>query len=330
MVTRMARYTALFISGKTPANQPYLIGVSVAILFPTIECLSLRQYRSFMTTAVGLVNWRAGLGTEAKRAKWATDIQGARWRGHWIPFQDQLAGSTEHFSPSTVPVGTGCDMIVLAIHGGGFIDGSSLMFLNYFKNWMKSAQEHHALRIGVLSVEYSLSPENPYPHAMNELASLKLRDAFAYLGAPAGQILICPWVRDHEPLESSLYDVVSAIGCEVYVEAYTQYHPEHVESPYTSPAKAKSLSSLSPMLVFIGGVEILRPSIERFVERARGEGADVKTVLAEGRSHNYFLLDDISTELDRQDAYREMSEFAQKAHHLFLQAKQTSEQIATM
>ncbi|KAG0323143.1 hypothetical protein BGZ99_002919 [Dissophora globulifera] len=308
----MARYTALFISGKTPANQPYLIGVSVAMLFPTIECLSIRQYRSFMTTAVGLVNWRAGLGTEAKRAKWATDIQGARWRGHWIPFQDQLAGSTEHFSPSTVPVG--------------------------------------------------LSPENPYPHAMNEViaaytdliqlhgvdskriillgdsaggniclgTSLKLRDAFAYLGAPAGQILICPWVRDHEPLESSLYDVVSAIGCEVYVEAYTQYHPEHVESPYTSPAKAKSLSSLSPMLVFIGGVEILRPSIERFVERARGEGTDVKTVLAEGRSHNYFLLDDISTELDRQDAYREMSEFAQKAHHLFLQAKQTSEQIATM
>ena len=164
----MARYTGLYITGKTPPQQPYSIGVSVAMLFPTIECLSIRQYRSFMRAAVGLVQWRAGLGSVAKRAKWATDVKGEGWHGFWIPFQDQLSSdkgkakdsSAKPFNPKDVPVGSGCDVVVLAIHGGGYIDGNGLMFLNYFKNWMKSAQEHQNVRIGVLSIEYGKRSEN--------------------------------------------------------------------------------------------------------------------------------------------------------------------------
>lgn len=69
------------------------------------------------------------------------------------------------------------------------------------------------------------------------------------------------------------------------------------------------------MLVFIGGVEILRPSIEQFVERARTEGAvDVKTVVGEGRSHNYMLLNDISTKQDREESYLEIGEFLAGVH----------------
>ncbi|KAF8940584.1 hypothetical protein BGZ58_005742 [Dissophora ornata] len=331
------------------------------MLFPGIECLSIRQYRSFMRTAVGLVLWRAGLGSEAKRAKWATEVKGEGWSGVWIPFQDQLSSdkgkvnglSAKPFNPKDVPVGKGCDVVVLAIHGGGYIDGNALMFMSCFKNWMKSAQEHQSVRIGVLSIEYGLSPENPYPYAMDEIiaafrdlvklhgvdpkqivllgdsaggniclgTSLKLRDSFSDLGAPAGQILICPWVRDPEPLESSMFDIVSAIGCEIYSEAYTQLRPEIAMCPYTSPCSGPSVSGLPPMLVFIGGVEILRPSLERFVKRVQGEGGEVRAIIAEGRSHNYFLLDDISTKQDREEAYREMSEFALKVHQQFTKSK---------
>lgn len=150
--------------------------------------------------------------------------------------------------------------------------------------------------------------------------SIMLRDAHSDLGSPAGLILICPWVRDPEPVESSMFDVVSAHGCEIYREAYTQDHPEVVMCPYTSPYSTPSLEGLPPMLFFIGGVEILRSSIENFVARAKEEGVDAKSVIAEGRPHNYFLLSDISTKKDRDEAFKEMSEFSIRAHDRFKKA----------
>ena len=69
------------------------------------------------------------------------------------------------------------------------------------------------------------------------------------------------------------------------------------------------------MLLFTGGVEILRPSIEQFVERARGDGVEVKMVVGEGRSHNYMLLNDISTSQDREESYLTIGEFLSAAHH---------------
>ncbi|KAI1320081.1 hypothetical protein EDD11_002053 [Mortierella claussenii] len=358
IMARMAKYTWLYITGKTPPKQPYTIGMSVAMLFPPIEQLNIQQYRTFMSTAVSFVQFRHGLGTETRRAKWASKIKTNRWQGYWIPFQDQVECKTKDkdkvrkaFDPSEIPLGSGCDMVVIAIHGGGFIDGSVLMFLDMFRKWMKHAQKSHGLRVGILSVEYGLSPEHPYPTAMNEIiaayedlimqhgvdskriillgdsaggniclgTSLKLRDAFSTLGAPAGEILICPWVRSPETLKSSMFDVVSAIGCEVYLEAYAGNDPTIMASQYTAPFQAVTLTGLSPMLIFIGGVEILRPSIEQFVDKARMDGVDVAVVVAEDRSHNYFLLDEISTRQDREAAYEAMSVFVSHAHSRFTQ-----------
>lgn len=153
--------------------------------------------------------------------------------------------------------------------------------------------------------------------------SLKLRDAYSDLGSPAGHVLLCPWVLGPDPLQSSLYDLVNAAGCEMFIEAYTQNKPEILNSPYTSPFNSPTLQGLPPMLVFIGGVEVLRPSIEQFVERARTEGGlDVKTVVGEGRSHNYMLLNDISTKQDREESYLEIGEFLSGAHHRYLAASE--------
>ncbi|KAG0262007.1 hypothetical protein BG011_000431 [Mortierella polycephala] len=354
----MAKFTGLYITGKTPAKVPYWIGMQAAMLFPVIECLSIRQSRMLMKTALKMLDWRDGLGSEAVRAKWTTKVHGEGWQGHWIPFQDQLNTVTSikgspkaTHTPSDTPVGAGCDIIVLSIHGGGYIDGHALMFLNYFRNWMKSVQKNQNLKIGILSIEYGLSPENPYPYAMNEIisayrdlvkihgvdskrivllgdsaggniclgTSLKLRDAFSELGSPAGHILICPWVRSKDPIKSSMYDVVSSIGCEIYAEAYTQNDPAIVMCPYTSPYSAPTLAGLPPMLIFIGGVEILRPSIEKFVVKAQADGVNVKAVVGEGRAHNYMLMKDLSTKEDRVEAHQAMGEFVLQAHQRFTQ-----------
>ncbi|KAK5816756.1 Alpha/Beta hydrolase protein [Linnemannia elongata] len=354
MAGRVAKYTGQYITRKTPKEQPFMIGAAVAMLFPLSETISIRQYRLFMSTCLKMIDLRAGLGSEAKKAKWATHVQGQGWQGYWIPFQDQVnpvaavkKGKEEVNIPKTTAVGSGCDVVLLAVHGGGFIDGNALMFLDYFRNLMKSVQQTQDVKIGILSVEYGLAPENPFPGALNEItaayqdlvkqygvdskriivfgdsaggnlclsASLKLRDAHQDLGAPAGHVLICPWVRSPEPLHSSLYDLVNAAGCEMFIEAYTQNKPEILASPYTSPFNSPTLAGLPPMLVFMGGVEILRPSIEEFVERARTEGGvDVKTVVAPGRSHNYFLLNDISTSKDREESWVAIGEFVGAAH----------------
>ncbi|KAG0039744.1 hypothetical protein BGZ82_006896 [Podila clonocystis] len=354
MTARAAKYTGLYLTGKTPKTQSYMFGVKGAMLFPVIETVSLRQARAFQKTILSVVDFTHGLGSAAKKAKWATPVSGQGWKGFWIPFQDQQTKKdkskdiSNNIEIADIPIGTGCDMVVLAIHGGGYIDGDALMSLNYFKNWMKSAQKEQQIKIGIVAVEYSLSPEVAYPVAMNEIiaaytdliqnhnvsskriilfgdsaggnitlgTSLKLRDAFQDLGAPAGHILICPWVRSTDPLENSMFDFVSTTGCEIYTEAYIQNQAANMRCAYTSPISA-TLEGLSPMLIFIGGVEILRPSIEKFVAKASAEGVEVVTVLKEGRSHNYMLLDDISTLEDRYEAWQAMSKFAVEAHNRF-------------
>ncbi|KAF9434735.1 hypothetical protein BGZ76_007532 [Entomortierella beljakovae] len=352
-VARTAKYTGLYLIGKTPRDQPFKIGVSTAALYPGIECLSIRQYRKFMKVVVGTVQLKDGIGTKPKKAKWAAKVEGEGWCGYWIPFQDQSkqsrnpSRSTPTTNPSNIPLGSGCDLLLLAVHGGGFIEGDALMFLEFFKRLMKQVQLEQNLMIGVLSIQYGLSPENPYPQAIDAVTAsycdlvlkygvdpgrimlagdsaggniclgsyLKLQHNYSSLGLPAGAILISPWVRSTDHLQSSLFDVVSPIGCELYSEAYTRNDPEISTSQYTSPINAPTFAGLGPMLIAYGGLEILRPSIELFVDRARAEGIEVTTVLEEGRPHDYVLADILSTKKDRERVFQIVGEFVSNAYH---------------
>lgn len=137
-----------------------MFGVKAAVLFPVIETVSLRQARAFQRTVLSVVDFTHGLGSPAKKAKWATPVSGQGWKGFWIPFQDQQAkkdtskDASNSLEIADIPIATGCDMVVLAIHGGGYIDGDALMSLNYFKHWMKSAQKEQQIKIGIVAVEY--------------------------------------------------------------------------------------------------------------------------------------------------------------------------------
>ncbi|GJJ69081.1 hypothetical protein EMPS_01427 [Entomortierella parvispora] len=356
MAGRAAKYTGYYLARKTPAKMPYTTGFNTALLFPVIECCSIRQSRVVMKTSLDIMARMAGLGPEAQK-KWAVPVEGNGWKGFWIPFQDQVNsvkdshGATTMVPPESVPVGSGCDIVLLYIHGGGFIDGNPLMFLEFFLKTMKATQQTHNLKIGILAIDYSLSPEHTYPVASDEIiasyksliqehsvhskkivligdsaggniclgTTLRLRDQFPELGRPGGQIGVSPWVCSPEPLEDSLYDFVSKEGCEVYWEAYTKNKPELQESPYTRPYFAETLSGLAPTLIYVGGQEILRSSIENFVKKAKVEDVDITMVFGEDRPHNYCLLDEISTEKDRQVARHAMGDFLVKIHDTYKQ-----------
>lgn len=47
-------------------------------------------------------------------------------------------------------------------HGGGFIAQSSLSHESYLRQWAKQ------LEVPILSIDYSLAPQAPYPRALEE------------------------------------------------------------------------------------------------------------------------------------------------------------------
>lgn len=152
--------------------------------------------------------------------------------------------------------------------------------------------------------------------------TLRLRDEFPELGKPGGQVAMSPWVCSPEPLVNSLYDFVSKEGCEVYLEAYTHNKPELLKSPYARPYFAETLSGLAPTLIFAGGAEILGPSIENFVEKAKTDNLDITLIVGKDRPHNYCLLEDLSTAKDREVANQALGDFLLKVHHTYKQHQQ--------
>ncbi|KAF9397142.1 hypothetical protein BGZ94_006389, partial [Podila epigama] len=171
-----------------------------------------------------------------------------------------------------------------------------------------------------------LSPEVPWPGALNECvaayrqlvtvqgvspkrivmcgdsaggnlcltSALKLRDEYPEVDLPAGQVLFSPWVMCPKPLKDSDDDYISNEGGVLYMEAYTQRQMTTLASPYASPIQTQTLKGMPRMLVFIGGRETLRPSIERFVAKAQKEGVEIETELKEGMAHDYCLIEEIA------------------------------------
>lgn len=53
--------------------------------------------------------------------------------------------------------------VIIHIHGGGFVSMSSTSHENYLRKFCIS------LKCPIISIDYGLSPENPYPHALNDV-----------------------------------------------------------------------------------------------------------------------------------------------------------------
>ncbi|SPQ97928.1 unnamed protein product (mitochondrion) [Plasmodiophora brassicae] len=77
---------------------------------------------------------------------------------HWI--------FNRHSSLDLPPVDT-FDVVVLYAHGGGFVLGDALQWLDSMGALMTRASKH-SLKLAFFSVEYSLSPESPFPAAPDQ------------------------------------------------------------------------------------------------------------------------------------------------------------------
>ncbi|KAF9356445.1 hypothetical protein BGX26_005253 [Mortierella sp. AD094] len=318
--------------GRSPKGQSLLAAYSIQILklIMGLKVINLNQGRKLMNLMVDFVHLKNGTYLQSSKDKWASKVNGQGWNGYWIPFKDQSSKKSLQTAfkskTSSADVGAGCDLVVLGIHGGGMVMGNALMFLANYRAWMKELQISHGIKIGVLTIEYSLSPEIPFPGALNECVAayrylvehqgidprriimagdsaganlclttaIKIRDSYPHIGMPAAQVLFSPYVMSHKPLKDTPSDYISNSGVIFYGQAYTHNQPENLTSHFVAPTRIASLAGMPRMLVFVGGVETLRPSIETFVEKAKADGVELEVHIKDGMGHDYALVEDIS------------------------------------
>ena len=209
--------------------------------------------------------------------------------------------------------------VLLYLHGGGFVLGT----LEGADEVCRAiaAKSHWA----VLSLEYRLAPENPYPAALEDcldaftwiqqsamdlgidpetiavggdsaggnLAAalcLQLRDLG--LARPVSQILVYPVVDDDFATASwSEFGDGPALTTEDAKWFWSQYlGPEHTGSveAYAAPMNASSLHDLPPALIVTAEIDALRDDAEAYAERLRDAGVSVNAIRYPGVFHGFF------------------------------------------
>lgn len=206
--------------------------------------------------------------------------------------------------------------IIMYCHGGGYTCGN----LNYAR--ILSGKLSLSCGIEVISFAYRLSPENPYPAAIEDALSvwdylmhlgygasdiiiagdsaggnlalelcLRLKDAGRML--PGGLILFSPWTDM----------TMSGKSYTVWKDKDPMLTPEYIlavrgayagaeadfENPVYSPLFG-DLSELPPTLIQVGSNEILRDDSELLADKLQQEGVFVRNEVYEGGWHVFQML----------------------------------------
>jgi acetyl esterase/lipase len=219
---------------------------------------------------------------------------------------------------------------IIYLHGGGYILGSAVSNLGI------------PLRIGpaagipVLSVEYRLAPEQPYPAALDDclaayrwlLKSGRKGSDIAFMGDSAGGGLAVACAlgarRDKLPLPAAVvalspltdlsptsdtrvtlaaYDPIVVGDPTVRFGAYAGTHDRR--DPLISPVYG-DFAGFPPLLIQVGTREVLLSDSVRLARRARAAGVDVTLDVWEGMWH---VWQDHATAPEARMASEEIARF---------------------
>ena len=204
---------------------------------------------------------------------------------------------------------------IIYVHGGAFALGSSRA---YRQHMIRLARLSNAR---VLSIEYSLAPEHPYPRAINELHNAWLKlvkegvnpSHVSFVGDSAGANILLATalkLRDEKlPLPACLVLLSAGLDAtfsgesyqanaskdilftmetlDFYMRKYVQKHNK--KHPYVSPVFA-DLHGLPPMLIHVGSEEMMLSTSQKIYNNAIKSSVDVELDIAQSMWHNWHLF----------------------------------------
>jgi acetyl esterase len=207
--------------------------------------------------------------------------------------------------------------VVVYFHGGAHCIGSIGLMDNVARELC------HATNAVVISVEYRLAPEHPFPAGLDDCETVT-RWALAHaeeLGASptrvavagesaggnmaaavtlrlrgnavpplAAQVLIYPGVdgnRTDFPSRTEFDGIVlTKKGGDVIWGLYSGGR-DLSKDPFVAPLHAPSLADLPPAIVLLGGCDFLRDEGRAYAARLRDEGVEVDEVCYPGQPHGF-------------------------------------------
>ncbi len=216
-----------------------------------------------------------------------------------VRYKDVVAGDVP--AQWAIPEVSAPDSVLQYLHGGGYVIGSTATHRKLVGHLAK------ALGCRVLSVDYALAPEHPYPAQLTDsLAAyrwllaegfdpgriaiagdsagggltiatmLKLRDGAGPL--PAAAVVLSPWTD----LEGTGESWVTRADVDIYVadgtdRAFTDLvlAGGDIRDPFVSPVHA-DLTGLPSLYIQVGDHEVLLSDSTRLADNARAVGGDVR------------------------------------------------------
>jgi len=228
--------------------------------------------------------------------------------------------------------------VVIHYHGGGHMCGSVEL---YDPICRKVAAQGQCI---VISVEYRLAPENPYPAGIDDcryvlahykecLTDVNYSDDIYIMGDSAGgaicttlamnsqtdfslkidkQILIYPSV-DYHGGHASLTENGTGFLLELDKIAwyFQQYFQRYKEFKVASPLHGEITSKLPETLIITAGCDPLRDEGSAYVKALKNVGVQVKHHQFDGLTHAYMLLDNLVAE-ECQQTYQMVADFIKK------------------
>ena len=217
------------------------------------------------------------------------------------------------YAEMLVPDNAADGKVILQLHGGAYITGFNNLYRRNACLYSKMAGN-----VRVMSVDYRLAPENPYPAALEDtLASYRLLleqgyspDKIIFVGDSAGGglslaaamalrdggkpvpvalVLMSPWadLAAEGKSHKEKYEIDPMFGRKTRgggISALAYTTRENLKGPYVSPAYG-SFDGMPPMLIHVGEYEVLLSDSETVADKARAAGIPVEFKMWRGMFH---------------------------------------------
>jgi hormone-sensitive lipase len=219
--------------------------------------------------------------------------------------------------------------IIIHIHGGGFVSGSSGSHRTYLYRWAKSLN-----RI-IFSIDYRLAPEYTYPACLDDCwqaynwiinysepllgiktnkiiltgdsaggnlaMALTLRAIKMGVRVPDGCMLSYPALNLFPKIFSPSYFlaledmVLPSNMLKLVIKAYVSEEFDPKIDPFLSPLRASDelLAKLPPIRIVTGTKDPLHDDNWRFLQRMQGLNKDIKMLVYENMPHGFLQFDQI-------------------------------------